>query len=228
MRIFPATLLTLSLVVRGFVVMGIVAMSLTACMSTDPYTGEQGASNTAKGIGIGALTGAVAGALAKDSSEGALAGAVGGAAIGGGVGYYMDRQEAELRQQLQGSGVQVKREGKNILLIMPGNITFATGRAEVKSEFNSVLDSVVQVLKEFDQTRIIISGHTDSTGSAQLNQTLSEQRAGSVKSYLTNSGIKTGRVNATGYGYRYPVASNSTAEGRQANRRVELELEPIE
>jgi outer membrane protein OmpA-like peptidoglycan-associated protein len=213
MRIFLAALFTLA---------------LGACMSTDPYTGERGASNTAKGIGIGALTGAVAGALAKDSSEGALAGAVGGAAIGGGVGYYMDRQEARLRQQLQGSGVQVKREGKNIRLIMPGNITFATGRAEVKSEFYSVLNSVVEVLKEFDKTRIVVSGHTDSTGSAELNQALSEQRAGSVKSYLVNSGIGVGRINAYGYGYRSPIASNDTAEGRQANRRVELELEPIE
>ncbi len=204
------------------------ALSMLGCMSTDPYTGEQKSSNTAKGIGIGALTGAVAGALAKDSSEGALAGAVGGAAIGGGVGYYMDRQEAKLRQQLQGTGVQVKREGKNIRLIMPGNITFATSRAEVRSEFYSVLDSVAQVLKEFDKTRIVVSGHTDSTGSAELNQTLSEQRAGSVKSYLINRGITAGRVNAHGYGYRYPIASNDTAEGRQANRRVELELEPIE
>lgn len=212
------------------IIAAVLAVGIAGCTTTDPYTGEEGASNTAKGASIGAVTGAVAGALAKDKDrkKGAIAGAVGGAAIGGGVGYYMDRQEAKLREQLQGSGVQVKREGKNIVLVMPGNITFTTGRAEVKPEFHSVLDSVAQVLKEFDQTRILVSGHTDSTGSAELNQTLSEQRAGSVKSYIVDRGISAGRVNAQGFGYRYPIASNNTAEGRQANRRVELELEPIE
>ena len=206
----------------------IFALSLLGCTTIDPYSGEKQSSNATKGAAIGAITGAVAGVLAKDSKEGALAGAVGGAAIGGGVGYYMDRQEAKLREQLQGSGVQIKREGKNIRLIMPGNITFATGRAEVRSEFYSVLDSVAQVLKEFNKTRIVVSGHTDSTGSAELNQTLSEQRAGSVKSYLVNGGVAAGRINAYGYGFRRPIASNDTPEGRQANRRVELELEPIE
>jgi outer membrane protein OmpA-like peptidoglycan-associated protein len=206
----------------------VTVAALIGCTTTDPYSGEQKTSNTAKGAGIGALTGAVAGVLAKDSREGAIAGAVGGAAVGGGIGYYMDRQEAKLREQLQGTGVQVKREGKNIRLIMPGNITFATGRAEVKSDFYSVLDSVSQVLKEFDETRITVSGHTDSTGSAELNQTLSEQRAGSVKSYLQSRGIPSDRITAYGYGYRFPIASNDTPEGRQANRRVELELDPIE
>lgn len=213
MRIFLAALLSLSLI---------------ACTTTDPYTGERTTSNTAKGAGIGAVTGAIAGVLAKDSSEGAIAGAVGGAAIGGGVGYYMDRQEAKLRQKLRDSGVQVQREGKNIRLIMPGNITFATGRSEVRSEFYSVLNGVTEVLREFDKTRIVVSGHTDSTGSAELNQTLSEQRAGSVKSYLVSQGIAPERVSAYGYGFRRPVASNDTAEGRQQNRRVELELQPIE
>jgi outer membrane protein OmpA-like peptidoglycan-associated protein len=205
-----------------------LVLILSACTTTDPYSGEKRSSNAARGAGIGAITGAVAGAIAKDNREGVLAGAVGGAAIGGGVGYYMDRQEAKLRERLQNSGVQVKREGENIRLIMPGNITFATAQSTVKSQFHPVLDSVAEVLKEFDKTRIIVSGHTDSTGSAELNQTLSEQRAGSVKSYLVDEGVAPGRINAYGYGYRRPVASNETAEGRQANRRVELKLEPIE
>lgn len=204
------------------------ATVLAACTTTDPYTGEQRASNTAKGVGVGAVTGAVAGVLAKDSKEGAIAGAVGGAAIGGGVGYYMDRQETKLRQQLQGTGVQVQRQGDEITLVMPGNITFDTGRAEVRSEFYPVLNSVGQVLNEFNKTRITVSGHTDSTGSAELNQTLSERRAGSVKSYLVNQGIPNQRINAYGYGYRQPIASNDTAQGRQQNRRVELQLEPIQ
>lgn len=203
---------------------------LAACTTTDPYTGEQKTSSTAKGAGAGAILGAVVGAASasdEDRKKGALTGAVAGGAIGAGVGNYMDRQEAVLRQRLQGSGVQVKREGNTIELIMPGNITFGTDRSEIRSDFYNVLDSVATVLKEFDQTAIKVSGHTDSTGAATYNQTLSEQRAESVSSYLINRNIARGRVQAVGYGERYPIASNDTEAGRHANRRVELELIPL-
>ncbi|WP_024459533.1 OmpA family protein [Marinimicrobium sp. LS-A18] len=205
--------------------------TLAACTTTDPYTGEEKTSNTAKGAGIGAVAGAIIGAASaskSDREKGALTGALAGAAIGGGVGNYMDRQEAKLRDELQGSGVQVRREGDRLYLIMPGNITFATGRYEIRSDFYSVLDSVAKVLAEFDQTAIKVSGHTDSTGGNQLNQTLSEQRAASVRDYLIRRDVAAGRIQAYGYGPRYPVASNSTAEGRAANRRVELELLPMQ
>ncbi len=208
-----------------------LALALVACASTDPYTGEKKTSNTAKGAGIGAVAGAVIGAASSSSSDrkkGALTGAAAGAAIGGGVGYYMDRQEAKLRQELQGTGVQVRREGDRLYLVMPGNITFATGRHEIRSEFYPVLDSVAKVLKEFEKTAIKVAGHTDSTGSDQLNQTLSERRAQSVADYLQTRDISAGRIQTSGYGSRYPVATNATAEGREANRRVELELVPIE
>lgn len=205
--------------------------ALVGCMSTDPYTGQQKASNTAKGAGIGAVAGAVIGAASaskSDRKKGALTGAVAGGAIGGGVGYYMDRQEAALRDRLQGSGVQVRREGDKIYLVMPGNITFDSGSSTIRSSFHDVLDSVAIVLKEFNKTAIKISGHTDSTGGAQLNQTLSEGRANSVGSYLINQKVAAGRVQTYGYGPRYPVASNDNEAGRQANRRVELELLPLE
>ncbi|WP_347331291.1 OmpA family protein [Marinimicrobium locisalis] len=206
-------------------------LAIAACTTTDPYTGEKKTSNTAKGAGIGAVAGAVIGAASaskSDRKKGALTGAAAGAAIGGGVGNYMDRQEAKLRDELQGSGVQVRREGDRLYLIMPGNITFATGRYEIRSEFYSVLDSVSKVLKEFDKTAIKVSGHTDSTGSDELNQRLSEQRAESVRQYLIRRDVASGRIQAQGYGSRYPVASNSTDQGRQANRRVELELLPMQ
>src|SRR5690606_5169544 len=128
---------------------------LAACASTDPYTGEQRTSRTASGAGIGAVLGAVVGAASAsddDRRKGAITGAVAGGAIGAGVGNYRDRQEAQLRQRLQGTGVQVKREGNTIELIMPGNITFATSRSEIRSDFFPVLNSVATVLEEFDQT----------------------------------------------------------------------------
>lgn len=207
-----------------------MATTLVACMSTDPYTGQQKVSNTAKGAGIGAVTGALIGVATSSKSDrekGALIGAVGGAAIGGGAGFYMDKQEAALRTKLEGSGVRVVREGDNIRLVMPGNITFGTNRHEVQPEFYSTLESVAVVLKEFNKTNIRIAGHTDAVGNDSSNQTLSEKRAGSVGQLLISHGVLAGRVLVTGYGERYPVASNDTEAGRQANRRVELELVPF-
>jgi outer membrane protein OmpA-like peptidoglycan-associated protein len=212
-------------------IVALMALMLGACATQDPYTGQQKTSNTAKGAGVGAIAGAVIGAATSsknDRKKGVLTGAAAGAAVGGGVGVYMDRQEKVLRERLQGSGVQVRRDGENIQLIMPGNITFATNRSDIRNDFYPVLDSVAEILAEFKKTRIKVSGHTDNTGGADLKQRLSEDRASSVKSYLVGQGVSSGRVNSIGYSYRYPIASNSSAQGRESNRRVELELEPVE
>jgi outer membrane protein OmpA-like peptidoglycan-associated protein len=211
--------------------LGIVltAFLLSACTTLDPYTGEQKVGNSAKGAGIGALAGAALGAATagKNRDKAILTGAALGAATGGGIGLYMDNQEKKLRDQLAGSGVQVRREGDNLRLIMPGNITFQTASDQIRGDFYDVLDSVALVLKEFKNTSILVAGHTDSVGDDSYNQGLSERRAYGVKNYLSSAGIPSGRIQAIGFGERHPVASNNDAQGREQNRRVELELEPL-
>lgn len=209
----------------------VATVGLGGCMTYDPYTGEEKTSSATKGSIIGALGGAAVGAATSSKSDrgkGALIGAAGGAAIGGGIGYYMDKQEAQLRRKLEGSGVRVVRNGDQIELIMPGNITFDLNQSTIKPSFTDTLDSVALVLKEFDKTIIQIEGHTDSSGSQSYNQLLSEQRAGSVRDFLLNQNIAPKRTRAVGYGERYPLASNDSAAGREQNRRVELTLVPMQ
>ena len=204
---------------------------ITGCMTYDPYTGEEKVSSATSGAVIGAVAGAAIGAATsskKGRAKGALIGAAAGGAIGGGAGYYMDKQEAKLRHELMETGVSVERNGNEIKLIMPGNITFESAKADIQDSFQPVLNSIARVLKEFDKTAIKIVGHTDSTGSLAMNQTLSEQRADSVKLSLQAREIASGRIHASGVGPRYPIASNDTAAGRQMNRRVELSLLPLE
>lgn len=216
---------------RTILALAIATVGLGGCMTYDPYTGEEKTSSATKGSIIGALGGAAIGAATSSKSDrgkGALIGAASGAAVGGGIGYYMDRQEAQLRQRLEGSGVRVVRNGDQIDLIMPGNITFDTDQSSIRSGFTGTLESVALVLKEFDQTRIRVEGHTDSTGSDSYNQLLSESRASSVRDFLLNQGIESRRTQAVGYGERNPIATNSTASGREQNRRVELSLVPMQ
>lgn len=211
----------------GIVIILAAAFFMEGC-TTDPFTGEQKMSNTGWGSIIGAAGGAAVGAaVTKDHRKGALIGAGVGALSGGAVGYYMDKQEAQLRQKLQGSGVSVTRQGENIMLNMPGNITFQTNSSDINANFYNVLNSVVLVLKEYNKTLIDVMGHTDSTGSDAINQPLSERRAASVGQYLISQGIDARRVATQGFGKSRPVASNDTPEGRTQNRRVELQLSPL-
>jgi outer membrane protein OmpA-like peptidoglycan-associated protein len=139
----------------------------------------------------------------------------------------MDVQEAKLREQLKGTGVSVTRVGENIVLNMPGNITFMTGSADLNADFLNVLNGVGMVLKEYDKTLVVIAGHTDNVGTDANNQTLSQRRAEAVGTYLATRAVKSERMVITGYGESRPVASNDTPDGRTQNRRVELTLEPI-
>jgi len=198
-----------------------------AACTVNPYTREEQVGNAGKGAAIGAAVGAAAGLLTKgDKLDNALIGAGIGAIAGGGVGYYMDVQEAKLRQRLEGTGVSVTRSGDNITLNMPGNITFATNSADLNSQFFGVLDSVALVLKEYDKTVVEVAVHTDNTGGKQLNQGLSERRASTVANYLTSRGTSGKRFIIVGAADNHPIATNATAEGRAQNRRVELTIVP--
>lgn len=208
------------------------AFGLAACTSTDPYTGEQKTSNTAIGAGIGALAGAAGGYLigkgsSKDRRERALIGAGVGALAGGGIGYYMDQQEAALRQRLAASGVSVTRVGNDIILNMPGNITFETDSADINARFYEVLNSVALVFKEYDRTLVDVYGHTDSDGSEQYNLELSQRRAQSVAQYLIGQGLNPQRFAVQGMGESQPIATNATPEGKAQNRRVEIRVSPL-
>ena len=203
-----------------------LTLGLGAC-TTNPYTGEEQASKAGMGAGIGAVTGGIIGAIAGDNRNAILLGMGIGALAGGGVGYYMDKQEEKLRMQLQATGVSVTRNGDNIILNMPGNITFATDSSNISADFYSVLDSVALVINEFEKTYIDIYGYTDSTGSEAYNLTLSEKRASSVARYLESQKVVSQRIVTRGKGESNPVASNDTPEGRALNRRVEIVLIPI-
>lgn len=202
---------------------------LTAC-AINPYTDDRQASKLAIGAGVGAASGAVIGVLTADSKNrqrNALIGAGIGALAGGGVGYYMDVQEAKLRQRLRESGVSVTRVGDQILLNMPGNITFATNSADINASFYEVLNSVSLVLNEYKNTTIDVLGHTDNVGSDAINQPLSERRALSVANYLAGQQVLPARLLVAGRGKYEPIASNNTPEGRSQNRRVTLQITPI-
>ncbi len=202
-------------------------VSLAGCASMEDFAQNPEKEKTRQGAGIGAAGGAVVGLLVGGGWEGALIGAGVGALAGGAVGNYQDKQEAKLRAQMAGTGVDVVRKGDNITLDMPGNVTFAFDSAALNPQFNEVLGKVAQTLSEFDQTVIQIAGHTDSTGTHAYNMKLSEQRAGSVKSFLASRGVPSQRMQTVGAGPDHPIADNSSEAGRAENRRVEITIVPV-
>lgn len=205
------------------------AMVVGAC-TTNPETGRREINKTA----IGAVLGAGAGYLIGDVVGGKrdrterIIGAGIGAVAGGAIGAYMDRQEADLRRQTAGTGVDVIRQGDELLLRMPSGITFDFNSYAVKPQFQSTLNEVAQTLNAYPSTIIDVLGHTDSVGSDAYNQTLSEQRAQAVANYLTARGVNPVRIATRGYGETMPIASNETDAGRAANRRVEIKVVPVQ
>jgi outer membrane protein OmpA-like peptidoglycan-associated protein len=205
-------------------------LGIAACSTTNPYTGEKQTAKASSGAAIGAIAGALLGAATGsrgDRRQRVLKGAGIGAIAGVGVGHYMDTQEAKLREKMEGTGVSVTRNGDNIILNMPSNITFEVDSYALRSEFMNTLNGVAMVLNEYKSTLVTIAGHTDSTGSAEHNMELSRNRALAVAQYLQGQNVALERLAATGYGETRPIASNDTPEGRAQNRRVEITLDPI-
>jgi outer membrane protein OmpA-like peptidoglycan-associated protein len=205
------------------------ALVATSACTTNPETGNRRVSKTA----IGALGGALGGYLLGDLVGGRgdrtekIIGAGIGAIAGGAVGAYMDRQEAELRRQTAGTGVDVIRQGDDLILRMPSGITFPVDSYAIQPQFRSTLDQVASTLSTYNQTYIDVLGHTDSTGSDAYNQSLSERRANSVADYLSMKGVARARIGVRGYGESSPIASNDTESGRAQNRRVEIKVVPV-
>ena len=207
--------------------------TLAGCASPNPYENQGqasgGTSKTAKYGGLGALAGAVAGAAIDHNhrGKGALIGAAAVGAAAAGYGYSADRQEAELRRQMENTGVEVQRQGDDIKLIMPGNITFATDSADIANSFYKPLNDLANSFKQFDQNSIEIVGYTDSTGSRAHNIELSQRRAQNVAAYLTAQGVPAARLSTRAAGPDAPIATNATAAGPAQNRRVEVNLRPL-
>ncbi len=212
-----------------------LVLALTGCQATqrqNATTGEYETNSTT----LGAITGAVAGAAiglatgdnADERRKRALIGAAAGGATGAGVGYYFDKQEAALRQELLNSGVQVQRVGENQLMLrMENGIGFASDSYQLDYGIHNTLRGVARILVEYPDTSLVIDGFTDSTGSDSHNQSLSENRAESVRQFLVSQGVAPGRAIARGYGERNPICSNQTREGRACNRRVEIQILPL-
>ncbi|WP_349971635.1 OmpA family protein [Pseudomonas caspiana] len=220
---------------RRLIIVATAVALLSGCASQNPYDNQGqaqsagGVSKTAKYGGLGALAGALAGAAIDHNNrgKGALIGAAVVGAASAGYGYYADKQEKALRESMANTGVEVQRQGDQIKLIMPGNITFATDSSAIASSFYSPLNNLAGSLKQFNQNNIEIVGYTDSTGSRQHNMDLSQQRAQSVSTYLTSQGVDPARLSVRGAGPDQPIASNADVNGRAQNRRVEVNLKPI-
>ncbi len=209
------------------------ALLLAGCASYTGQTSDPNDPNRTRnaaliGAGIGAVAGLLSGDSATERRQHAMIGAGIGGLAGGAVGAYQDRQEAELRRQTQGTGVEVVREGDVIKLNLPDGVTFDFNRTEVKPQFYPALNNIASTLGEYSQTIVEISGHTDSIGTDAVNQRISEQRAQNVGSYLIGQGLQRERFEIVGFGKRYPIADNSTEQGRALNRRVEVRIVPLE
>jgi outer membrane protein OmpA-like peptidoglycan-associated protein len=202
----------------------LIALPFTGCKSV------KNANNTQKGVAIGATTGAIIGGIlgnnlgkGGNTAMGAVLGGVVGGSVGGVIGNKMDKQAREIEEALPGA--EVDRVGEGIVLVLGENsVNFDLNKSTLTTAAKANLDKLVPVFQSYADTDIVIYGYTDSTGRVEYNQTLSEQRAASVRSYLTTKGLNGSRIKTKGMGVNDPIATNDTAEGRSKNRRVEFTI----
>jgi len=184
------------------------------------------ASNTVKGGAIGAAAGGVLGGVIGKQAGNTALGAIIGAAVGGSagalIGHYMDKQAEEMKQDLKDA--KVERVGEGIKITFNSGILFETAKSNLQPTARANVDKLSVILNKYSDTNILIEGHTDSDGSEEYNQKLSEDRASSVSNYLKSQGVVGSRITTMGYGESQPVASNATPEGKQQNRRVEIAI----
>ena len=216
---------------KSIIATALAGLMVVACSTTEASTGRTSRDNTRTGALIGAIAGAAIGCATNTNSgeqcrKNALIGAGVGALAGAGVGRYMDQQQAALEQELSETGVGVKREGENIRLVMPSDITFPVNESGLQAQFLPILSDVAGVFNEYPATYVDVYGHADSDGADDYNLTLSQQRAASVAQALINNGVIDGRFVVRGFGETQPIASNDTAAGKAQNRRVEILLRP--
>jgi outer membrane protein OmpA-like peptidoglycan-associated protein len=215
---------------KKILILAVIATTLLAGCAQPQTKTQQGAM---VGTGIGAAAGAGLGQAIGRSTEstliGAGIGAVVGGLAGGSVGRYMDQQEAEMREQLAGvEGANIQRNADLLAVTFKSDMMFDVNSAALKPGAMDELTRVARVLNQYPQTRIVVAGHTDSTGSETYNQQLSERRAGSARNVLVGQGVAPERIMTVGHGKSRPVADNSTEYGRQLNRRVEITIAPVQ
>ena len=201
---------------------------LFGCAAPETTTGTGATYGALGGAAVGAVLGQAIGRDTEGTLAGAAAGAAVGAAAGAGVGQMMDRQQREYEEALATSdAAAVRREGNILAITLRGDVTFDTGSSTVKPGLRDEIGRIAAIMQQYPQTRVLVEGHTDSTGSLELNQRLSERRAESVAGMLRDNGVNPARIRIIGHGPSLPVATNDTAEGRLRNRRVEIKIDPM-
>jgi len=205
---------------RRVLLIALIAVFAVGAFGCASLSGKQ------KGAIIGGTTGAVIGGVVGDRAGNTAAGAIVGAAVGGAtgaiIGTYMDKQAEEMEQELEGA--EIERVGEGIQITFGSGVLFDVNKYDLKAEAQANLVEMAKILQKYEDTNILIEGHTDSDGSEEHNQTLSERRAKAVSAFLAQQGVTSSRFTVIGYGETQPVADNSTPEGKQQNRRVAVAI----
>jgi outer membrane protein OmpA-like peptidoglycan-associated protein len=196
------------------------ALGMSACSTTRKMSNQD--KGVAIGVGSGAVAGGIIGKVAGNTALGAIIGAGVGGVAGGVIGHRMDKQAEEIRREVP--GVKVDRVGEGIVVEFGESVLFGVNKSDLNAQAANALDKLATILKKYPDTNLEIDGHTDNTGSAAYNQTLSEKRANAVLQSLLARNISMNRMKAIGYGLTYPKYSNDTENGRAGNRRVEFQI----